>query len=111
MESWLVVGGYVLLIGVPIAFWIFIARIIVRGYRRNKEIAESTQWLGEGPLTEEKVRDYIAVIRKGKFPNTPHNWNTCRAGYALVDGDPGVSSALKQELKRTMQSMGVSGIR
>ncbi|MCS7462844.1 hypothetical protein N0M98_22215 [Paenibacillus doosanensis] len=64
-----------------------------------------------GNLNDAGVREFIQFIGSMKIPNQPKAWNACRASYELVRSGKAVSEELKEELKRTLLSAGVSGIR
>jgi ABC-type dipeptide/oligopeptide/nickel transport system permease component len=73
-------------------------------------IKRATRSLASKEVTEERATDYLKTLQEAKrVPNYKEYWNSCKVGYQLVNSSE-VSSELKEKVKQTMLSMGVSGI-
>jgi hypothetical protein len=73
-------------------------------------IKMATRNLASGEITEERAAVYLKKLQEAKrVPNYKEYWNSCKVGYNLVNASQ-VSAELKEQVKQTMLSMGVSGI-
>jgi ABC-type dipeptide/oligopeptide/nickel transport system permease component len=78
--------------------------------RPGMMIKKATSSLASGEVTEERVASYLQTLKEAKrVPNYKEYWNSCKVGYDLVNSSQ-VSPELKDQVKQTMLSMGVSGI-
>ncbi|MFH5185321.1 hypothetical protein ACHHV8_23220 [Paenibacillus sp. TAB 01] len=90
--------------------------VILAGFKiyhqviKPAKIQEAVKKLGAN-LNDSGAREYIHFIRSMKIPNQPKAWNACRASYELVRSVKTISDDVKEEVKRTLLSAGVSGIR
>jgi ABC-type dipeptide/oligopeptide/nickel transport system permease component len=78
--------------------------------RPGMMVKKATKSLASKEITEERVEEYLKTLKEAKrIPKNKEYWNSCKQGYELINSSQ-VSPELKEQVKQTMENMGVSGI-
>jgi hypothetical protein len=73
-------------------------------------IQKATRSLASKEITEERVTDYLNVLKEARrVPNYKKYRNACKEGYDLISASQ-VSPELKEQVRQTLLSMGVTAI-
>ncbi|MBB6215099.1 hypothetical protein HNQ80_001188 [Anaerosolibacter carboniphilus] len=83
--------------------------LVFKGYKfiSSIRLKLAINSLGEN-LTNEKVENFIKLVKRTSITNHPTEWNRLRAGFQMVNQSPNISSDLKRQLMNVLMSKGLN---